>query len=479
MRISALAAAIVAVALLGPGQALAAPPTNDAFADAKPVPLPAVDSVDLTEATAEVGEPGGSCYPQSRSVWYRMQPATDMLVQFASTGPFDRVLDVYRDNGSGIAGLTFLGCAYPWTNVVTKLQGGSTYYVQLGAPYWSGAGTAGIDVSVIPPPPNDDLVDAFTFSSLPYNNGVDNRAATIEPGEPTQPSGATSPLTGTTWYAFAPTQSGSVTLDALCCGFGRHLTVYTGSSVDALTEVPAYRSGLRVIFNATAGTVYRIQDGVNVANCCSGISVQQTPMPNVDMWWSPFDPSTFDTVGFQPNAWDPAGIGIDSYTWDFGDGSGATGSNPTHRYAADGDYAVSLTVGTPDGRTSTVTRTVTVRTRDVAITKLTVPQSGRVNQSKTITIGLANNRDSETVTVTLYRSRPGSAGSWDLVGQSTQLVPGTSKNKTTSFVFAYTFTPEDAAMGKVTFRAVATINAGRDALPGDNESIGPPTTVNT
>ena len=479
MRIIFLAAALLIAALAGSGQAFAAPPTNDAFASAETLgSIPTGVSVDLTEATVEVGEPAGACWQPARSAWYAVTPATDVLVRLTTSGPYDRAVNLYRDNGSGLGGLGFVACAYSWNEVLTVLDGGQTYFVQVGAPPWSGAGTVGLDVNVIDPPPNDDFADAFAFTSLPYSNGVDNRAATLEPGEPTQPSGASSPLTRTVWYAFTPSQTGSVTVDALCCGFGRNLAVYTGGSVDALTEVPVTRSDLRVFFMATAGTVYRIQDGVTTANCCSGISVSQTPMPNVDMWWSPFDPSTYDTVAFQPNAWDPAGLGIQSYAWDFGDGTGATGGGPTHRYQADGDYVVTLTVRTPDGRTSTAVRTVGVRTRDVAITKLAVPQSARVHQTKTITIGLENNRGSETVTVTLYRSRPGASGSWDFVGQSTQLVPGKSKNRTTSFVFSYTFTPEDATIGKVTFRAVASVNAGRDALPGDNELIAPPTTVN-
>ena len=137
MRISVLAAALLAVALLGPGQALAAPPTNDAFADAATLTLPASPFVDLTEATTEAGEPGGGCWQHARSAWYRLQPATDTLVRFSSTGPFDRVVDVYRDTGSGLTGLTSIGCAYPWSSLETELQGGSTYYVQLGAPPWS------------------------------------------------------------------------------------------------------------------------------------------------------------------------------------------------------------------------------------------------------------------------------------------------------------------------------------------------------
>ena len=476
MRISVLAAALLAVALLGPGQALAAPPTNDAFADAATLgSIPTSVSVDLTEATVEGGEPGGGCWQPARSAWYAVTPSSDVLARMTTSGPFDRVVNVYRDAGTGIGGLGFIACAYSWNEIVTDLDGGQTYYIQVGAPAFSPGGVVGLDVSVIAPPANDDFADAFTVGPLPYNNGVDNRAATLEPGEPTQPSGASSPLTRTTWYTLTATETGSVQIDALCCGFGRNISVYTGGSVDALTEVPVTRSDLRVIFMATAGTVYRIQDGVATANCCSGISVQRTPMPVADVWWSPGDPSTYDTVAFQANAWDPAGLGIQSYTWDFGDGPSGTGPSQAHRYDADGDFTVSLTVRTPDGRTTTAKRIVSVRTRDVAITKLAVPQSARTNQTKTITVGLANNRAAETVTMSLWRSRVG--GGWDLVGQSTQFVPSKSGNKTTSFVFSYTFTPEDATVGKVTFRVVASPNSGRDALPGDNEVIAMPTSV--
>jgi len=34
----------------------------------------------------------------------------------------------------------------------------------------------------------------------------------------------------------------------------------------------------------------------------------------------------------------------DSYSWDFGDSNSSTDENPTHTYAADGTYTVTLTV---------------------------------------------------------------------------------------------------------------------------------------
>jgi len=311
------------------------------------------------------------------------------------------------------------------------------------------------------------------------SNTVDLRAATVEPGEPTQPSGLSQPFAQTAWYAFTASESGSTMVSPYgCCAGNQNVAVYTGSSVGALTEVPWTRTYNGLVFAASAGTTYLIQSGLS-GICCGysqfGITVQRTPLPSVGIYWGPGDPSIFDTVSFFASAYDPAGIGIDSFAWEFGDGASAIGPNASHRFAADGDYSVTLTVSTPDGRVKATTSMVIVRTRDVAIARLAVPQSARASQTRTITVGVENHRDAETVTVTLYRSRPG--GAWDQVGQSTQFVPARMGNRTTSFVFAYTFTPDDASIGKVSFRAVASIASGRDSLPGDNEAIAPPTVV--
>jgi PKD repeat protein/subtilisin-like proprotein convertase family protein len=51
---------------------------------------------------------------------------------------------------------------------------------------------------------------------------------------------------------------------------------------------------------------------------------------------------------------------IDTWSWDFGDGTTSTEANPAHVWAEDGEYEVRLTVTGPDG-TSTAARLVTVR----------------------------------------------------------------------------------------------------------------------
>jgi hypothetical protein len=52
-----------------------------------------------------------------------------------------------------------------------------------------------------------------------------------------------------------------------------------------------------------------------------------------------------------------------------------------------------------------------------------------------------------------------------------------SGGRTTDFKFSYTFTSTDASLGKVTFKAVASLIGARDALPADNEAVALPTKV--
>lgn len=264
------------------------------------------------------------------------------------------------------------------------------------------------------------------------------------------------------------------------------LSVYTGSR-GALAQVPNAcnddYNGLQsqVQFSATGGTTYYFLIGFCCGFGSNGggylmFSVQQyvPPPPTASFWFYPYDPSTFDTVSFYNDSWDPANVGFQSITWDFGDGATSTDWSPTHRYAAEGDYTVNLTVTTYDGRTASTSQTAHVKTHDVAITKFAAPQSASAKQTRQIVVGLNSKRYVEDVLVELFKSTP---GGYQWVGTLQQRVPIRPSNRTTDFQFSYTFTADDATIGKVTFRAVATIVNARDALPADNESIAPPTKV--
>jgi PKD repeat protein len=215
-------------------------------------------------------------------------------------------------------------------------------------------------------PTNDDFANATPVSSLPFDDTVDLTAATTEPSEP---SPACVGLQNTAWYSFTPTATEflSATVDQ----FGAGVAAYTGTSLDTLTEVgcsqfPAPSQPLR--FRAEANTTYYLQVG---AWCCGGFGpvtfhVEMTPNPVAQFSFSPSSPAAFDTIQFQDTSFDPAGVGIASQAWSFGDGQTATGCCPTHFYATAGDYTVELTVTTSDGRSASTSQTVQVRTPAVA-----------------------------------------------------------------------------------------------------------------
>lgn len=60
-----------------------------------------------------------------------------------------------------------------------------------------------------------------------------------------------------------------------------------------------------------------------------------------------------DPVQFTNNS---TGPGTQTYLWDFGDGTGSTGTSPSHVYPAKGNYAVKLTVKSSNGCTAVATQ---------------------------------------------------------------------------------------------------------------------------
>jgi PKD repeat protein len=73
-------------------------------------------------------------------------------------------------------------------------------------------------------------------------------------------------------------------------------------------------------------------------------------------------PSRDEPVQFFDFSYDPGGEGIASWAWDFGDGSRSTQAAPQHRFSSDGDYVVTLTVTTADGRAASSSQRLRVRT---------------------------------------------------------------------------------------------------------------------
>lgn len=467
-----LSLALVLLGMIPPQLAMGATPVNDDFASASGIPsLPFTDTVDNSAATRETNEPA-ACNFTTQTVWYSITPASNGVLRADMVGSslFDTNLAVFVQGGAGFAGLSYITCAQGGS-VTFAVSSGVTYYLQASS-IFSGGGSLTINVAPAPPPSNDDFAAATVIASLPLTSSEDVAGATLEDNEPL-PSCENVPTSGSVWYSFTPSASATYLWTA-ATNYGQPTTaVYTGSTLNSLTELSCLPfSGT---FSGTAGTQYIIQVGGSFQDWGPlSVSLDVAPPPQVSWGFSPGDASIFDGVSFFSSAYDPAFQGISSYAWTFGDGGTSTDSHPTHAFATDGDYTVQLTVTTSDGRIATASQTIRVETHDVAITKLSAPKAASAGQTRPITVGLTSKRYPETVEVDLYKSVP---GGFQLVSTLTQSVPLRSSNRTTDFVFSYAFTTGDASVGKVTFKAVATMIGPRDALPADNEAIASPTKV--
>jgi hypothetical protein len=101
--------------------------------------------------------------------------------------------------------------------------------------------------------------------------------------------------------------------------------------------------------------------------------------------------------------------------------------------------------------------------------------SGKVGKTALINVGVSNSRYPELVQVQLLKSVGGSG--FQEVAVSTIQVPVRKGRQMTQVAFSYTFTSEDAVLGKVSFEAIARPIGVRDAAPADNTLISSPTKV--
>jgi PKD domain-containing protein len=360
------------------------------------------------------------------------------------------------------------------TSTFTANSQAGTYTVSASA---VGLGSVSFNLEQVVGPVNDNFSNATVITELPFDDTIDTVAASMELSEP-RPSCVSNDITGSIWYTFTPSTSGSVSASAFNPPFDTLVAAYTGSSLANLSEIGCQTFMFNLVtFHVDAGTTYYFQVGT-IQSGQGGptqFHIEVTPPPVAGFYFNPNPPSIFDTVEFCDNSSDPGQVGFESFAWNFGDGTTGTTNCSTHQYAKDGDYTVQYTVTTFDGRSASTSQVVQVSTHDVSITKVIAPKSANSGQTKAITVAIRNTRYPETVTVDLYKSTPG-GDVW--ISSLTLQIPKLSGNKTKLFTFNYMFTSQDAQIGKVTFRAVATINGANDAFPQDNIAISsPPTKV--
>ena len=160
---------LLAFAVFMAPSSVAAPPSNDNFADAAVImSLPFSSTVGITEATIQSGEPIDETYYQGRTVWYSITPTVDAVLRVGpgATGgtPF---LVVYRADGAGFPGLTRIA-GDNWSSATTQtlhVQAGTTYFVQGGDRYanFGFTDSFSLEMSLVLPPPNDNFAGCHRF----------------------------------------------------------------------------------------------------------------------------------------------------------------------------------------------------------------------------------------------------------------------------------------------------------------------------
>lgn len=231
---------------------------------------------------------------------------------------------------------------------------------------------------------------------------------------PTTPTTYT--VTGSVNVPFCPipiTQSASVTIGIeppavagtatinppqICSGENVTLTLtgYTGNiqwqssnnPAGPFTNIPGATTDVYTTGPLTQDTYFQAHVFTCTDEYSNIVNVQVFEIPTAD--FTTADVCLGQITNFNDQSTD--NISVDTWAWDFGDGNTSTQQNPTHTYAAPGDYTVSLEVENPNGCTDIVSYQVTVFPIPVASFDFTeVCEDQLTTLNSTSTVGAPSN----------------------------------------------------------------------------------------
>ena len=129
-----------------------------------------------------------------------------------------------------------------------------------------------------------------------------------------------------------------------------------GDGSSASGDVVRHTYGSAGTYTATLTTT---SDGGETATDTVEVTIEPNQAPSATATANRTDTKISEPVAFDGSATDSDGR-VTDYTWDFGDGTTASGPSVTHTFTAADDYTVTLTTRDNDGATSTDTVQVSV-----------------------------------------------------------------------------------------------------------------------
>src|SRR5207247_90044 len=112
--------------------------------------------------------------------------------------------------------------------------------------------------------------------------------------------------------------------------------------------------------------------------------LSSSPQPfTTSFTYSPSNPSSGVPITFTAIA--STGTPPYTFTWNFGDGGSATGSQATHVYTTSGSFTVTLTTNDSRGQMAMTSNTITITKRTTSTTIVCSPASVQIGQSSTCT----------------------------------------------------------------------------------------------
>lgn len=262
---------------------------NDAFANRSPITgLNASIQSHNFEATSQAGEPRHAGTIGGRSVWWTWTAPASGTVNLTTAGSdFDTLLAVYT--GSALSSLQAVASdddSGPGTTSQVTFQVSAGVAYQIAVDGYAGAqGSIQLTLTtsgVAQAPANDAFSARTALTGAAINVNGSNVAATSEDFEPAH---AGNPGGRSVWWSWTAPLSGIVTIHTDPSSFNTLLAIYTGSAINALTQVAADDDGgegdrSRVVFPIVSGVVYQIAvDGFNGAQGSIGLNILATVPP--------------------------------------------------------------------------------------------------------------------------------------------------------------------------------------------------------